>query len=298
MDLELLDKIKRLAIVSMFSDDELMERLVLKGGNALDIVHRVADRASLDLDFSIEGDFKPSELGPLKEKITGRLTETFANEDLYVFDVSFAEKPTQVSADMADFWGGYQIEFKVIPRESIYELDGSQELMRKRAIETNPRHHKKFRIEISKFEFCSHKEEADLDGYTIYVYSPIMIVIEKLRAICQQMKEYDQTVHSPSRAARARDFFDIYTVLQACDVDLTSETSTQLLESIFEAKRVPLAFLANLGEYREYHRPDFDAVKDTVKPEVELQDFDFYFDYVLEIARSLEILWKVQPPLT
>ena len=34
-----LQKIKRLAIVAMFSDDDLLERLVLKGGNALDLVH-------------------------------------------------------------------------------------------------------------------------------------------------------------------------------------------------------------------------------------------------------------------
>ena len=57
-----LREIRRLAIIGMFSDDDLMETLVLKGGNALDIVYEVAQRASLDLDFSIEGSFTAEEL--------------------------------------------------------------------------------------------------------------------------------------------------------------------------------------------------------------------------------------------
>ena len=49
--LEFLEHIKRLTIIAMFSDGDLMERLVLKGGNLLDIVHRVSTRASIDADF-------------------------------------------------------------------------------------------------------------------------------------------------------------------------------------------------------------------------------------------------------
>ena len=41
----------------MFSDDDLMNLLVLKGDNALDVIHRIASRASIDLDFSVENDF-------------------------------------------------------------------------------------------------------------------------------------------------------------------------------------------------------------------------------------------------
>ena len=46
-----LDRIKRLAIVAMFSDDGLMEKLVLKGGNLLDLVYGISTRASLDVDL-------------------------------------------------------------------------------------------------------------------------------------------------------------------------------------------------------------------------------------------------------
>lgn len=34
-----LDRIKILAVQAMFSDDELLEQLVLKGGNAMALVH-------------------------------------------------------------------------------------------------------------------------------------------------------------------------------------------------------------------------------------------------------------------
>ena len=57
MDLKKLEEIKRLAIIAMFSDDVLMDTLVLKGGNALDIVYKIASRSSIDLDFSMEQDF-------------------------------------------------------------------------------------------------------------------------------------------------------------------------------------------------------------------------------------------------
>jgi predicted nucleotidyltransferase component of viral defense system len=55
--LEFIDFVKRKTLVAMFSDDELMERLVLKGGNALDLVYGISTRASVDLDFSLDGEF-------------------------------------------------------------------------------------------------------------------------------------------------------------------------------------------------------------------------------------------------
>ena len=47
-------QIRRLVVIAMFSDDVLMERLVLKGGNALELVHRLVDRGSLDIDLSMQ----------------------------------------------------------------------------------------------------------------------------------------------------------------------------------------------------------------------------------------------------
>ena len=52
VELDRLDEIKRLTLIGLFSDDDLMDTLVLKGGNALDIVHHIAPRASIDIDLS------------------------------------------------------------------------------------------------------------------------------------------------------------------------------------------------------------------------------------------------------
>jgi len=88
-----------------------------------------------------------------------------------------------------------------------------------------------------------------------------------------------------------QDFFDIYTVMENFDIDLSSDKSKQLLINIFKAKEVPLSLMGRIKEFRDYHRQDFAAVKDTVKPKVKLKDFDFYFDYVIEKIKVLESLW-------
>ena len=46
---ERVEEIKRLALIAMFSDDDLMQTLVLKGGNAMDLIYNVGHRASRDL---------------------------------------------------------------------------------------------------------------------------------------------------------------------------------------------------------------------------------------------------------
>ena len=57
MDLEFLNEVKKRVIIAMFSDDDLMEHLVLKGGNLLDMVYGISTRPSKDVDFSIPGKF-------------------------------------------------------------------------------------------------------------------------------------------------------------------------------------------------------------------------------------------------
>ena len=51
------DEIRRVTITALFSDEVMLEQLVLKGGNALSLVYGLTERTSLDLDFSMEADF-------------------------------------------------------------------------------------------------------------------------------------------------------------------------------------------------------------------------------------------------
>ena len=289
LDLDKLDIIKRLAIIAIFSDDDLMDYFVLKGGNALDIVYNIADRASLDLDFSTDRSFSNAEVCVVEDKIHKVLTDTFRANGFEAFDIQFKQVPESTKLPVPDFWGGYLVEFKVIEKSKFSALQNDQRALRTNAIEAGPEHRRKFKISISKLEYCAPKEPRELDDYTIYVYTPEMILFEKLRAICQQMPEYGPNT---TPAARARDFFDIYTVVEHFRIDLLSSQRTTLLKNIFKAKKVPLSLIGNIKEYREYHRPDFASVEATVKPNRKLKDFDFYFDYVIQKCERLKSLWE------
>lgn len=196
-----IELIKRLSIISMFSDDDLMDMLVLKGGNALDIIHNIGLRSSKDVDFSIENEFSKEDAPIIEEKIRKVLKETFNDGGFEVFDIKIDERPVRVSREMSKFWGGYQIDFKVIELEKYKELEADREALRRNAAITGPKNKRIFSIDISKFEYCDSKEEYDLEGYTIYVYTPEMILFEKIRAICQQMPEYKEIVSNPSQSA-------------------------------------------------------------------------------------------------
>jgi len=285
--------IKKLTLLSLLSDETLLERLVLKGGNALDIVYDIASRSSIDLDFSIEDEFDNNEKEEIFNKIKEILISNFKVHDYHAFDIRFTEKPPHITEDMKDFWGGYMVEFKVIKEVAFKETKSNLDLARKTALELGPRHKKPFKIEISKFECCKYKTPREIEGQTIYVYTPLMMIFEKLRAICQQMPEYAEIVNRPSQSARARDFYDIYTILEGFRIDISDPDNYEVFSSIFEAKRVPTHFLSLIEKYREFHRPDFVAVEGTVKAGTELKEFDFYFDYILEnCVVPLETFWK------
>jgi predicted nucleotidyltransferase component of viral defense system len=262
-----LEEIKKLVVVAMFSDDLLMERLVLKGGNALDLIFRISTRASSDMDFSMQGDFQDEvEQEAVLRRVEKALKQTFGEAGYEVFDVKMEDKPDGLTADLADIWGGYGVEFKLIEKEKHDQFAMNVERLRRNALQFNPGASTKFTIDISKFEYTTGKEARDLDGYRIFVYSPEMIVCEKLRAICQQMEEYGSVVkRNRAGRARARDFLDIYTIVVERQLEICSDENRALLSRVFDAKRVPLSLLDLLPNYWEFHRRDFPAVQATVK---------------------------------
>ena len=70
-----LEEVRCRILIALFSDDELMDTLVLKGGNALALVHKVGLRASVDMDFSMEEPF--SDLEEARERIFQTLKREF-----------------------------------------------------------------------------------------------------------------------------------------------------------------------------------------------------------------------------
>ena len=291
---EKVERIKRLALIAMVSDDSLMNRLVLKGGNAMDLILGVGSRASKDLDFSMSGELSEEEVLGFRDKVEGLLRGAFTPEGFTVMDVNFSvAPPSEKATDPAlFFWGGYQIDFKVIETVRAEELHSDVAKLRNEAFVLGESGSSKFSIEISKFEYCEQKEAAEIEGYRIYVYSPAMIVAEKLRAICQKTDEYAEIIRTRSQGQRARDFFDIYGLIKKFRIDLTTPENLELVRSVFDAKKVPLHLLNRIEAYKERHRPGFETVRATVRAGTELRDFDFYFDYVIGKGKELQSLWE------
>lgn len=278
-----LTEIRRTVIRALCSDDVLMERLVLKGGNALSLIYGVGGRASLDLDYSIEGDVE--DLTAFKARIDTVVAKAFAQHGLAAFDQKLELRPLlRDGMTMHPNWGGYQYSFKLIAQDLRGKLQGDLQKMRSQAVEVSPGQKRTFTVDISRFEACPEKEAHEFDQLQLFVYSPAMLLAEKLRAICQQNPDYSLRGHP---APRARDFFDIHTIATKLGVDGTTERFAELVRIVFSAKMVPLDYLKSVGESREFHRTDWPAVEASIAEKHE--GYDVYFDFVLRLIERIPL---------
>jgi hypothetical protein len=271
--------IRKAVIVAMFADDVLMQHFVLKGGNALNIVYEISARTSIDVDLSMAHDF--ADVADARRRIERALTDRFDSLGFELFDFNFSERPRRETNRRDDRWGGYRVEFKLVPHARRELITTSPGLARRSAVEVAPEHGRVFRVEISKYEYCDVKIEWELDDYLIYVYPPFLLAAEKLRALCQQMPEY---TGRRKATARARDFFDIHSILTDGEYR-EPENFDEIVVNVFAAKEVPLEFLDRLPESREFHRIDWPSVTNAASGPIE--SFDFYFDFVVEWAKRL-----------
>jgi predicted nucleotidyltransferase component of viral defense system len=276
-----LKEIRRLVIIALFADDELMEKFVLKGGNALDIIYNIGARSSVDIDLSMPDDF--SDLEDAKARIFRALRDRFDSAGFVVFDEKFQLRPSTMKEGQSPRWGGYQVEFKIADRATYEKYKDDIEALRRNASLVGPEQKRTFRVDISKYEFVEPKEETEIDNYTVYVYTPTMLAVEKLRAICQQMPEYEPR-RNPK--PRARDFYDIHAIVMTENITITTPENIELVRNIFAAKSVPLSLIGNIKNVRDYHVIDWPAVEQSVSRE--LKDFVFYFDFVVELAEQLQ----------
>lgn len=292
------DEIRKLTIISLFSDDELMDILVLKGGNALELAYELNSRASMDIDVSMEKDFAEFNLTveEVEEKIKFQLNRTFSENNYQVFDIKLTEKPKKKKVVDDLNWGGYLIEFKVIHSDDYGRIgENNIEQLRRESLVVSEKSTKRVQIEISKYEFTKPSEEAELEDYIIKVYSPRMIIFEKLRAICQQMNEYTEAIRTSS-TPRPRDFYDIYVIKGNLEpnLDLNSFENQALIKEFFKVKHVPLKLIGRIKdpEVREFHESAYSSLLDTVKASDELKPFEFYYNYVVELVNEIKPLWN------
>jgi hypothetical protein len=127
-------EIRRVAITALFSDDMLLERLVLKGGNALSLVYGLTNRTSLDLDFSMDEDFPDVE--EARERLFRALRDRFDAHRLVVFDEQLEPKPKLEGEDLKPWWGGYELRFKLIDRSRYNTLKSRPDKLRINALVT------------------------------------------------------------------------------------------------------------------------------------------------------------------
>jgi predicted nucleotidyltransferase component of viral defense system len=277
-------EIRKHVIIAVFSDDLLMEKLVLKGGNALELIHKIITRGSVDIDLSLQEDF--DDLDNAKDRMHRALVRRFNSIGYTIFDYSFESIPPEYVVDKTPWWGGYKVEFKLISEEKQAALGGDLKSMQREAQVIDTMQGRRFRIELSKHEYCDGKMEIEYNDYMIYVYTAEMCALEKLRAICQQMPEYGPL---RNKRPRGRDFYDIYAIIAKRGIDLALPENMTLCRYIFEAKKVPLSLLSQISETREYHRLDWEKV--VISATEDVFDFDFYFDFVIGEIMKLKSLW-------
>ena len=82
-----INEIKRCTLQAMMKDDLLMQGLVLKGGNALQLAYDITNRGSIDIDFSMENEFKDKDFERLSRVFSEYLNEEFAEIGLVAYDV-------------------------------------------------------------------------------------------------------------------------------------------------------------------------------------------------------------------
>ena len=289
---DLTEDVKKIIIRSIYSNDELFDQFVLKGGNAIALIHNKKIRKSIDVDFSISSDF-PGGLDALEKHLNHSLSQGFNESNYHLFDFKIKETPKAISGEMKEFWGGYSADFKIIDFEKFkkIQIDSDTkdllEVLRRNALSVHGS--TKIEIDISKHENVSNKITKDFDGITVYAYSVEMIVAEKLRALCQQHIEYGDIVQrNRPGSPRPRDFFDIHLLMTECEIDMLSEDNKIMLKEMFAIKRVPIELLARLEDQKEFHGANFMAVTASLDVEKTPEEgFDFYFNYVNELAKNI-----------
>ncbi|MHA1666578.1 MAG: nucleotidyl transferase AbiEii/AbiGii toxin family protein [Candidatus Thorarchaeota archaeon] len=281
------EDIRKYILKALYRDEFLYARIVLKGGNALALIYQVGNRSSLDLDFSIDKDFEDIEF--VSDRIYRALISTFEPEGVHVFDYSFDAKPKVTTED---WWGGYRAEFKLIPKDLADSLNFDIDHLRRRSLLVDTGSQKrKFSIEISKFEYIKDAQVVSYEGTEILVYTPVLLAVEKLRALLQQHKDYPK-ISAKAKRSRARDLYDIWAICDYFAIKL--EAFLETVESVFSAKNVSMELLNKLDQTKELHFASWSDVEISV--EDSLEDFDYYFEFVNKSAKRLYTRWKVDSP--
>ena len=265
-------------IVAIYGNSQLARLLILKGGSAMRLFDNKNTRLSIDADFSIVNDIANS--ATVFQEMERCFDDRFLLHGFELIDFKANRKPKKLRKGFPDWWGGWACEFTIVDQQ---HRKKTLEAKRRNAHIPEGSNSPKISIDLSEHEYCGKQRVKSVQGVKIRAYSREMLVLEKLRAICQQHPEYPYRQQTNNRA---RDFYDIH----ALTVDINDEFIRRCqhhLRSVFEAKMVELWLLGTLWDdiFMDEFRHGFDQVKDTVRGK--LDDFDIYLEHVRFLVQDI-----------
>jgi predicted nucleotidyltransferase component of viral defense system len=269
-------------ILAIFQSSDLADCLLLKGGSALRLFDHQASRLSIDADFSIESELDDPE--SFFALIKSCVERRFERHKFDVIDFKSNKKPKTSPENRPDWWGGWGCEFKLVNQMHRKKTHRTKQ---RNAFVPDGANSPKITIDISEYEYCGARRTRTVEGIKIMGYSRELLVLEKLRAICQQHPEYEFRLSKN----RSRDFYDIFVLTSDMD-EAFIKKCTHHLANVFAAKAVPLQILKALWneEFIDEQGRGFEQVKDTVRGTV--YDFDVYVEHirflVLDIYPDIE----------
>lgn len=275
-------------LVSIYSNDLLNEKLYLKGGQALRFSEGIDLRLSKDADFSIEDVI--TEEDSFFEIMETSIYNEFLADDYYIFDFHPTRRPRIMDDGAPDFKKGWAVTFKIVTKD---KMTKSIEEQRREAIIPLGAESSKIPIDISEKEYCGSIETVTVKSIEIKVYSRSLLVLEKMRAVCQSHPDYKHKNPKKSKS-RARDFFDIEqlyskSLKEGKQKDLIKEMQKHF-RNVFDAKDVDLAILALVTSdklFVERLSNAWKEVETTVSGKK--QSFDYYLDTFQYLVDQLEI---------
>jgi hypothetical protein len=279
-----IDQVIEKTLVAIYSNDVLNKELHLKGGQALRLAYDMKSRFSGDADFSTKNGFKNDD--PFFDHLKESLYNEFFRNGLYLFDFKVTRRPELRKEGTPDFWGGWAIEFKLIAEG---KMALNAETRRREAIVPEGAESSKIKIEISEYEYCGSIENIKVGSVQVKTYSRLLIVLEKIRAICQQHPDYPIKA---TTADRARDYYDIEClykkVLKEGGKAEFFKEAGKHLKKVFKAKEVSLALLDKIFEadFIALQAKGWSAVKGTVTGKTDA--FDYYVENLKSIVADLK----------
>lgn len=269
-------------IYGLYHDSVFTNDILIKGGQAIRIKENIRQRLSIDIDASVKGAVPDPDIFFMRFKKS--LDKQFNKFNLVVIDFERTKRPKKPHPDSPWFWTGWRVTFKL------------KEKGTKMAIVPDGSATPKIIVDLSEYEYCDDFEVMELkikgtsEKISTYWYSTAMLVIEKIRAICQQHPDYP--LRQTTTTSRARDFYDIANLIEKKiknqEMPAFRKKCAELIDPIFDAKEVDKEIIKKIFE------PNFIAemskgwpmVLKTI-PTADREEFEVYVDILQDFLNSI-----------